>query len=99
MDLSLLSEPLVFSRRLERERERLLREAEPDLPRREEALGLSERDGDLDLCGYLLVLDFSLESDLDLPRLPGVRDFRLGLTGDIDLLRLVIGVPDLSLAR
>lgn len=99
MDLSLRSDPLDLSRRLESERERLLREGEPDLPRREKPLGLSEWDDDLDLCGHMLVFDFSLESDLDLPRLPGVRDFRLGLTGDIDLLLLVIGVLDLSLSR
>lgn len=45
------------------------------------------------------MLDFSLESDLDRPRLGGVRDLRLGLIGDTDLRLLVTGVLDFSLAR
>lgn len=42
MDLSLRSEPLDLSRRLDNERERLLLEGELDLPCRKVVLGLSQ---------------------------------------------------------
>lgn len=99
MDLSLCNKPLDLSCRLESERERLLREEELDLPRRKDVLRLSWCDNGSDLSGCMLVFIFGLESDLDLSRLRGVLDFRLGLSGETDRRLLAIGVRDFSLGR